>query len=68
MILNAYWEALDFELPHDGTDDQAWRRWIDTSLQSPEDIVAWRDAPSVEGGLYHSGPRSVVVLFAGGRT
>jgi glycogen operon protein len=66
VILNAYWEALDFELPHDGTDDQAWRRWIDTTLDSPEDIVAWRQAPPVESRSYHAGPRSVVVLYAGG--
>jgi isoamylase len=40
LILNAYREPLVFELPPPH-DDQAifWRRWIDTSLSSPLDIV-----------------------------
>ncbi len=62
MILNAYWGALDFELPPAGS--SAWRRWIDTSLESPHDIVPWEDAPSVQGGSYRAGERSVVVLYA----
>jgi isoamylase len=40
MIRNAYWETLDFELPGPREGQAgAWRRWIDTSLASPEDIV-----------------------------
>ena len=41
-----------------------WRRWIDTSLSSPDDIVEWKKAPSAPGRTYRVGPRSVVVLFA----
>src|SRR5206468_3734306 len=37
LILNAYWEPLDFELPR-VEEDGPWRRWIDTSLDSPGDI------------------------------
>ena len=36
LILNAYWEVLDFELP---SVIGSWRRWIDTSLHTPQDIV-----------------------------
>jgi len=62
MIMNAYWEALDFELPSvDG--DHGWHRWIDTSLESPEDITPWQDAPTVQDRLYTTEPRSVVVLW-----
>jgi len=65
LILNAYWEPLDFELPPVGTaDTHAWRRWIDTALDSPLDIVEWQKAPSVPGRTYRAGPRSVVVLLA----
>src|SRR4029453_3624125 len=39
--------------------------WIDTHLASPQDIVEWERAPSVSGPRYRTGPRSVVVLFAG---
>jgi isoamylase len=61
LILNAYWESLEFELPP--TKGNSWRRWIDTSLPSPNDIVDWQAAPTVPDGSYRTGPRSVVVLL-----
>lgn len=65
MILNAYWQPLDFELPPAGNGDPApWRRWIDTARESPHDIVDWRASPKVTGYTYHAEARSVVVLFA----
>jgi glycogen operon protein len=65
FILNAYWEPLDFELPKlDG--GRAWRRWIDTSLDTPQDIVPWHEAPPIAGDAYRVGPRSTVALFADG--
>jgi isoamylase len=42
----------------------AWRRWIDTSLESPQEIVEWRRASPVSGYTYKVGPRVVVVLWA----
>jgi glycogen operon protein len=64
-ILNAYWEPLDFELPlMDKGSGVSLRRWIDTSLDSPQEIVEWESAFPVPGDTYHAGPRSVVVLFA----
>jgi len=66
VILNAYWEPLEFELPSvtNGARDP-WRRWIDTFLDSPHDIVDWEGAPLVVGPTYRAASRSVVVLFAG---
>jgi len=64
LILNAYWEPLDFELPAcDGS--EGWHRWIDTALDPPDEIVEWRKAVPVLGGTYHAGARSVVMLVAG---
>ena len=64
-IFNGYWEPLDFELPPvDSGADNLWRRWIDTFLDSPQDIVEWQDAPAVPGRTYRAGPRSVVILWA----
>jgi glycogen operon protein len=63
LILNGYWEPLEFELPPTKAGGP-WRRWIDTALPSPQDIVEWRAAPPAPGGTYRAGPRSVVVLFA----
>jgi glycogen operon protein len=64
VILNAYWEPLEFELPAVGGDGvNVWRRWIDTTLDSPNDIVELETAPTVPGRTYRAGPRSVVILF-----
>jgi glycogen operon protein len=62
LILNAYWEPLDFELPRPTSEDP-WRRWIDTALDSPQDIVLWETAPAVPGNTYRAQARSVVMLF-----
>jgi isoamylase len=64
LILNAFWESLDFELPAPQC-EQPWRRWIDTSLDSPADIVEWEQAPAVSGLAYRVSDRSVVLLYAG---
>ena len=62
-ILHAYWERLSFELPRlEG--GARWRRWIDTALDSPNDIVPWQTAPEVSGESYRAEPRSVVMLFS----
>jgi glycogen operon protein len=61
-IWNSYWEPLEFQLP--ASRGGAWRRWIDTFSASPQDIVPWQAAPTVSGGLYQVGPRSVVVVYS----
>jgi glycogen operon protein len=62
LIMNAYWEPLDFELPASRV-DPAWRRWIDTALDAPHDIVPWQEAPALVEPVYRAAPRSVVVLW-----
>ena len=65
IILNAYWEPLEFELPvlRDGA--EKWRRWIDTALDPPHEISEWNTETPVLGATYRAGARSVVVLIAG---
>lgn len=63
LMMNAYWKPLDFELPpalHPRKNP--WRRWIDTGLDSPDDIVDWTNTPAVKGMKYRAQPHSVVVL------
>ncbi len=60
MLINAYWEPLTFQLP---PIDTPWRRWLDTSLPSPEDISSWEDAPPLAADQYQVPARSVVVLI-----
>jgi hypothetical protein len=41
VMVNAWWQPLQFALPVTGLADGRWHRWIDTALPSPSDIVAW---------------------------
>ena len=66
VIFNAYWESLTFELPRlDSPPENPWRRWIDTGLDSPHDIVEWETAEPVPGYVYGAEARSVVILVLG---
>jgi len=67
IILNAYWESLEFEIPVLKGGRENWRRWIDTALDSPNDICDWKAEQPVLGTTYRAGARSVVVLIAGNR-
>jgi isoamylase len=64
LIVNAYWESLEFELPVTNGSENPWHRWIDTGLGSPDDIVPWETATSVSGLTYRAEARSVVVLYS----
>ena len=61
LIANAYTGPLTFELPR----KIRWRRVVDTSLPSPQDLVAEDDAPLVTTSHYTARARSVVVLVEG---
>src|SRR5262245_11275414 len=65
FIFNAYWSPLEFELPRlDHNYGPVWHRWIDTSLDSPNEIVSWDSAPAITSATYGAEARSTVVLFA----
>ena len=64
VVINAYWEALEFEIPSSGDALTPWQRLIDTSIDSPDDVCAWADAPKVQHSTYIVQPRSVVLLIA----
>jgi len=64
LIVNSYWEALDFELPPAQPGRTPWRRCIDTARASPDDFHAWADAPAVELASYRAEPRSLVILVS----
>ena len=64
LMVNAYWQPLDFELPLiESAGKNPWRRWIDTGLDSPRDIVEWDKTESITTSSYRAEPRSVVMLF-----
>jgi glycogen operon protein len=65
LMLNAFWQPLDFELPAVPSECQGpWRRWIDTCREPPEDICEWRCGSPVTAPNYSVQARSLVVLIA----
>jgi glycogen operon protein len=67
FMINAWREPLVFELPpvRDLTGGR-WRRWLDTSLPSPADIVPLDEAPEFGNGTYELPSHSVALIFARG--
>jgi isoamylase len=61
FILNAYWEALEFELPPPA-EGNTWHRLIDTALKPPFDIADAVSASQIDQASYLVQPRSVVLL------
>ena len=64
LLLNAYWEALPFEVPPLAEGQARWRRCLDTSRASPEDICFDLEAPLISSSTVVVEPRSVVALLA----
>jgi glycogen operon protein len=63
LICSAWREPLRFAVPP--ADGQApWRRLLDTSLEPPDDLIRYEEAPLVSDERYEVGPRSVVLLAA----
>jgi glycogen operon protein len=63
FMLNAYHDALEFELPQ-LKDNINWDRWIDTALESPDDICYWEDAIVITTEKYLVQPYTSVILVA----
>jgi isoamylase len=63
VIVNAYWEPLEFELPPLNR-GLHWHRVVDTGLDSPADVSEPVDEPRVAGSAYPAESRSVVILIA----
>jgi len=62
-VFSAYWEPLAFEIPPVAIETGGrWRRCVDTSRTSPDDLLPWHAAPPVSQDTYLVQPRSVVVL------
>jgi isoamylase len=66
VIINAYWEALEFEIPPLDQPHESWRRCVDTYLDPPDDICGWTNAQSIQRSTCLVQPRSVVLLLARG--
>ncbi len=64
FLLNAFREALEFELPTAPRGSTGWLRIVDTSLASPQDFCERAEATVIDTANYLVQPHSVVVLVA----
>ncbi len=64
IIVNAYCEGLEFEIPSAPELSGGWMRWMDTFRETPDDISTWEEAVEVRGKIYLVHPRSIVILVA----
>ena len=65
FMINAYWGELAFEVPPAAEfSGEGWKRWIDTSLEPPDDISDWEEAVRVSEAVCRVQPRSWVVLVS----
>src|SRR5262249_19132123 len=65
VMFNAYWEALEFELPPLSAGEE-WLLAIDTARPSPDDFPDTLLPPQSGQSRYTVQPRSVVVLVTAG--
>lgn len=63
LVLNAYWEALAFELPPFLEGGACWRRCVDTSRAPPDDVCFEVEAPLLTTSVVTVQPRSVMALL-----
>lgn len=63
LVFNAYWENLCFEIPAAPSDVKPWKRIVDTSLDSPNDIQL--DGVTIPQTEYEVAARSSLLLTAG---
>ncbi len=61
VMINAYWEELTFEI-QEGVAN-TWRRVVDTSLDSPSDILEPGNESPLQSMSYHVPGRAIVVLI-----
>jgi isoamylase len=65
LMVNAWEKPLAFAVPTAlDLPGRGWRRWIDTSLPTPDDIMPLEEALAVAGTTYALPPHSLAVLVA----
>jgi glycogen operon protein len=64
LVMNAYWEPLQFELPPVPQGTSGWRLVLDTYKPPPEDCCEPSEAPLIEGTTCPVQSRSVMLLIA----
>jgi isoamylase len=61
VMINAYHKPLEFEIQETS---RSWKRVVDTSLASPEDIISIDESNLIQNNRYTVKDRSIVVLVS----
>ncbi|MGK7938112.1 MAG: glycogen debranching protein GlgX [Xenococcaceae cyanobacterium] len=64
IMLNNYWQPLEFELPPLSIAQHNWYRIVDTALPTPYDFCPPETAQVIQNKKYTLKPRSSVILMA----
>jgi isoamylase len=63
VMVNAFWEHLEFEIPKP-KGGRPWHRIISTAASSPYDFVDFEEAPIIRGEKVYVNARSIIVLMS----
>ena len=63
VMINAYWEHLQFDIPKP-KGGRPWKRILNTAASSPKDILTFENAPIVHGEKVYVNARSIVLLMS----
>ena len=64
LLMNAYWEPLAFDIPPVADTHGCWRRCVDTSRESPDDIGFGPEAAMIFSSAIVVEARSVIALVS----
>ncbi len=64
IMINAYSETLEFELPQISQPGKKWRLWMDTGKASPADIFEWGKGPEIGKPVFPVEAHAIVILVS----
>lgn len=64
VMINAFWDELEFEIPECSSKGKVWKEVINTSKSHPNDIVEAKNALTVSSDVYVVPARSIVLIAA----
>jgi glycogen operon protein len=67
IMINAYSETLEFEIPKSKPAERNWRVWMDTGKASPQDLYEWGKGPEYSDASLLVEAHSIAILVSSGR-
>jgi isoamylase len=64
IMMNAYSETLEFEIPQISQSGKKWRLWMDTGKVSPADIFEWAKGPEIGEPVFQVEAHAISILVS----